>query len=372
MRQSSQSRESRIWRCVEGWYRSGFACAHRRGRLPDGFRAVRRRCQWCAGVCRLRRWTHPAPTQGDGTTTEPAQKDETNSPPDVNIGEQNSAKGEVEQEKPDSQKPADQKPDDGRPVDQKPVDEKHVDADTLPVDPDEDPGRAMSARVKRRPPTSPEPAEAAVALPPKEEPGLLGARRRATSDCGPGGPWPWPGLPPRPGDSDGRGQTEVPAGRPHSPPPMRLPADLPENTPDRTGGHRCRARGRGGRLGDSLAPITLPIIVAPAPVTAGWRCSAVASDGAGAEFAPRLVGRAARRQAGTGRRDGQQCERPARVIPGRLHRIFADCRNLAGRGLGSAWACGHAGTHRCGRIGWVSPGQGRPCGTRRRQTSQDL
>ena len=61
------------------------------------------------------------PDESDGTDTESARKDETNSRPGLNIGEQNSAKGEVEQEKPDGQKPADQKPDDGRPVDQKPA-----------------------------------------------------------------------------------------------------------------------------------------------------------------------------------------------------------------------------------------------------------
>ena len=131
----------------------------------------------------------PGPDQDDGTTTEPAQKDETNSPPDVNIGEQNSAKGEVEQEKPDSQKPADQKPDDGRHVDQKPVDEKHVDADTLPVDPDEDPGQGDVGEGEATPTDESEPSETVEALPPKEEP--VPSRCEEQSDertASPGGP----------------------------------------------------------------------------------------------------------------------------------------------------------------------------------------
>ena len=74
-----------------------------------------------------RRWTRSARTRATAPATEPAQNDETNSPPGVNIGEQNSAEGEVEQENPDGQKPVDEKPDDGRPVDQDPVDEKPVD-----------------------------------------------------------------------------------------------------------------------------------------------------------------------------------------------------------------------------------------------------
>ena len=125
----------------------------------------------------------PGPDQDDGTTTEPAQKDETNSPPDVNIGEQNSAKGEIEQEKPDSQKPADQKPDDGRHVDQKPVDEKHVDADTLPIDPDEDPGQGDVGEGEATLTDESEPAEAAVVLPPKEEPVPSRCEKQSDDDC---------------------------------------------------------------------------------------------------------------------------------------------------------------------------------------------
>ena len=114
-----------------------------------------------------------------------------------------------------------------------------------------------------------------------------------------------------------------------------------------TGGHRCRARGRRGRLGDFTRTDHAAGHRGTADGHRRWRCCAVASDGAGAGFAPRFVGRAARRQAGTCRRDGQLCGRPVRVVPGRLHRLFAECRHLAGRGLGSAWSCGHAGTHWC-------------------------
>jgi len=212
----------------------------------------------------------PGPDQDDDTTTDPAQKDETNSPPDVNIGEQNSAKGEVEQEKPDSQKPADRKPDDRRHVDQNPVDEKHVDADTLPVDPDEDPGQGDVGEGEATPTDESEPAEAAVVLPPKEEP-VPSRCEKPSDDCEPGWPWwPWPGLPQRPGDSDGRGQTDVPAGRPLALPAMRLPAHLPEITPEEPGVIDAEP-GVGVAASEiPLAPITLPIIVAPAPVTAGW------------------------------------------------------------------------------------------------------
>ena len=222
------------------------------------------------------------PDEGDGATTEPAQKDETNSRPGVNIGERNSAKGDVEREKPDSEKQADQKPADGRPVDQEPEDQKPVDekpdekpdgGDLLPGDPDDELEQGGVGEGEATPTKEPEPSENVEALPPTEVPGPPWCEEKSDDDCGPGWPWwPWwpsPAPPPRPGDSDGRGQTEVPTGRPHMPPPMQLPAHLPANTPEEPAIIDAE-RGVGIAASEgSLAPITLPIIVAPPPGIAG-------------------------------------------------------------------------------------------------------
>jgi hypothetical protein len=193
------------------------------------------------------------PDKDDGAKTEPARKGETNSPPGVNIGERDSAKGEVAQEKPDSQEPADQKPDDRRAVDQKPDDQKPNDkpdgGDPRPGDLDDELERAGVGEGKATPPKEPEPPR---------------CEKTADADCGPGWPWwPWPGPPPRPGESDGRGQPEVPAGRPYTPPPMQLPAHLPENTPEAPAVVDAEPGVGVAASEGSLAPITLPIIVAP-------------------------------------------------------------------------------------------------------------
>jgi hypothetical protein len=218
------------------------------------------------------------PDEGDGTSTEPAQSDATNSPPGVNIGEQNSAEGEVEQENPDGQKPVDEKPDqdpvDEKPVDEKPEGEKPDGETSVPGDadgeatPTEEP--EPSETVEPTPTKEPEPSETVEPPPPTEEPELGRCEEKSDDDCGPGWPWwPWPGLPPEPGDSDGRAQTEVPAGRPHAPPPMRLPAHLPEDTPSEPATIDA-APGVGVAASEiSLAPITLPVIVAPQLSIAG-------------------------------------------------------------------------------------------------------
>ncbi len=215
------------------------------------------------------------PDEGDGANTEPTQNDETNSPPGVSIGEQNSAEGEVEQERPDGQQPVDETPDDGRPVDQEPVDEKPEDEETLPGDaegeatPTEEP--EPSETVEPTPTEEPEPSETKEPPPPtEEEPEPGRCEEKSDDDCGPGWPWwPWPGLPPEPGDSDGRAQTEVPAGRPHAPPPMRLPALPTENTPSEPAVIDA-SPGVGVAASEiSLAPITLPVIVAPPLSIAG-------------------------------------------------------------------------------------------------------
>ena len=255
-----------------------------------------------------------------------------------------------------------------RPEDQKPRRqetgrrEAATTATPLPGDPDDEPEPGVR-RGKDAPKSRGRRSDAR----PKEEPEPVVARRRATTNADRGGrpvavagPGPSRGQ----GDSDGRGQPEVTAGRPHAPPPMRLPAHLPGEHTLGTGGHRCRARGRRGRLGRfrshrSRCRSSWRRRWAPAAAR-GRPTEPVPGSPRGSSAEP------ARRPAGAHRRDGQQRERPARVVPGRLHRLFAECRNLAGRGLGSTWAGGHAGTHRCGRIGWLPPGQGRPRGTRRR------
>ena len=194
------------------------------------------------------------PDEGDGAKTEPAQKDATNSPPRVNISGRNSAKGEVELEKPDSQMPAVQKPDDRRPVDQKPEDQKPVDeepdgGDPLPGDADDEPEQGGVGTGEATPTKEPEPSR---------------CEKTSDVDCGPGWPWwPWPGMPPRPGESDGAGQPEVPAGRPQMPPPMQLPAHLPENTPEEPAVIDAEPGVGVAASEGSLAPVTLTIIVAP-------------------------------------------------------------------------------------------------------------
>jgi hypothetical protein len=189
------------------------------------------------------------PDEDDGAKTEPARKGETNSSPGVNIGERNSAKGQVAQEKPDSEEPADQEPDDRRPVDQKPDDQKPDGGDPLPGDLDDELERAGVGEGEATPTKEPEPPR---------------CEKTADADCGPGWPWwPWPGLPPRPGESDGPGQPEVPAGRPHMPPPMQLPAHLPENTPEAPAVVDAEPGVGVAASEGSLAPLTLPIIVAP-------------------------------------------------------------------------------------------------------------
>jgi hypothetical protein len=103
--------------------------------------------------------------------------------------------------------------------------------------------------------------------PPPEEPGQCDDKNK--DHCSPGWPWPWPrnpGQPPGPGGGGGGGTApEVPSGRPHVPPQMQLPSELmpPETEPGPT---VIDAEPGVGIAAAQLpiAPITLPVIVAPA------------------------------------------------------------------------------------------------------------
>ena len=154
----------------------------------------------------------------------------------------------------------------------KPVDEKPGGENLLPGDPDDEPDQGGVGEGEATPTKEPEPSETVEALLPKEEPDLSWCGEKG-DECGPAWPWwPWwpsPGLPPGPGDSDGRGDAQAPAGRPHAPPPMQLPAHLPENTPSEPAVIDAEP-GVGVAASEiSLAPITLPVIVAPPMGIAG-------------------------------------------------------------------------------------------------------
>ena len=114
------------------------------------------------------------------------------------------------------------------------------------------------------------------------------------------------------------------------------------------------------------APLTLPVIVAPvslprlAPGVGGGGGGAGTRESCDARTATRRPGSAARGPRAAAGERGQQRHNSCFVVPDRLHGIFAECRNIAGSGLGCAWSCGHPGTHRCRWFGWLSPGQGGP------------
>ncbi len=73
--------------------------------------------------------------------------------------------------------------------------------------------------------------------------------------------------------------------------------------------------------------------------------------------------RCAARGPGTAARQRrQQRRRVELVVSRRIRPIFADCRNVAGRGFSSARRCGHSCTHRCRRVSRVSTGESGPRG----------
>lgn len=152
--------------------------------------------------------------------------------------------------------PNDRKPRDHRPDGPKPGDEQG----------DDDSGPGATPPTK---PTSTPTEE----TPPPEQPGC--DKGKTGDHCHPGWPWwPWPepGQPPGPGGGGGGGGgvAEVPSGRPEAPPRMQLPPELqPPAAEPAQPGVVSPAPGVGVAVAElPLAPITLPVIVAP-PVGLG-------------------------------------------------------------------------------------------------------
>ena len=166
--------------------------------------------------------------------------------------------------KPDDQKPDDEKPDGQNPVDQKPVDQKPD--DQKPDDGEPDDGEQGQGEIDVTKDPDPPTRTTEVPPPPKDPPEEEGdCDDKSGDDCGPSWwpfPWPWdPGLGQPPDGDVGGGHNQVPSGRPELPPPMQLPTQLhPDQPPvldaDPTVGVAAAQV--------PLAPITLPVIVAPA------------------------------------------------------------------------------------------------------------
>jgi hypothetical protein len=134
------------------------------------------------------------------------------------------------------------------------------------------------------PPTKPTKGEPPP--PPPDDPGECGDKNK--DHCSPGWPWPWPsnpGEPPGPGSGGGGGHpeappasggggggghAEVPSGRPGVLPQMQLPPELMPPTTGPGGPTVVDFEPGVGIAAAQLpiAPITLPVIVAPA-ISAG-------------------------------------------------------------------------------------------------------
>ncbi len=197
----------------------------------------------------------PAPdsvgADGDNDSkTDPGQNDGTTSRPQEGAGNETSTDAETRGDKPDDRNPNGRKPGERQPggeplrdqKPQKPDDEKPVGGDS--DDGEEGKGEEGEEGVGEGEP----PAE--------EEP----------EDCWPwwppGGPDPEPGSPPQ-GGGGGAGIPGRPSGRPEVP-SMQLPTHLlPEHTPSQPGVIDTEP-GVGITVSDTpLAPIALPVIVAP-------------------------------------------------------------------------------------------------------------
>jgi hypothetical protein len=154
-------------------------------------------------------------------------------------------------DKPDGQKPDEQKPDGDKPDEQKP--EGQLPDETRH---DEEPGKGdedgQTPGDENLPPDDP-----------TEDP--CGCDEGNKDDCSP----EWPvGQPPGPGGGGGGGggHPEVPSGRPGVPPPMQLPPELMPPTTGPVGPTVVDVEPGVGIAAAQLpiAPITLPVIVAPA------------------------------------------------------------------------------------------------------------
>ncbi len=206
--------------------------------------------------------------------------------------------------------------------------------------------------------------------PPPDEPGECDKNDDHCSPGWPWWPWPWPwdpGQPPEPGGGGGGGSApEVPSGRPGMPPQMQLPPELMPPATEPVGPSAIDvAPGVGIAAAElPIPPITLPVIVAPTTGLGGG--GAVARLAGVAGYTSRRDRRATRGPRAAAGQRGQQRGRSGVLIPDRLHGLFAECRVVPASGLGSARRCGHACTHRRRGVGWISPGEGGPCGTHKR------
>ena len=198
-------------------------------------------------------------------------------------------------------------------------------------------------------------------------------RRRTTRRRAPAAepPWPEPGQPPGQTDSSAAAAVAVAAApssnclasRHRRSPEMQLPDELTPGEPGGPAGRLCSTqalRWWPRRPVGAAAPIVLPVIVAP-PIGLGGGRRRRRITGDTAWPAPRRHRRVARRTRPAAGQRGQQ-RRARLVLPDRIHRISANRRTAAGRGLGSARNCGHSCTHRCRGISRVPPGEGGPRG----------
>jgi hypothetical protein len=179
--------------------------------------------------------------EGDETTADTGEKDADVRKPD---------EGKPDVRKPEDLKTDGQEADDGKPDEPKPGGEKPDDGEPAPA-------------------TETKPSETTDAPPPPDKEAEPGRCDEKGDDCGVSWPWwprplPKPGLPLEPGGGGSRGGVEVPSGRPELPPPMRLPAELLPQT-ERSEPAVIDAQPGVGIAASEipLAPITLPIIVAP-------------------------------------------------------------------------------------------------------------
>ena len=126
----------------------------------------------------------------------------------------------------------------------------------------------LSPTTKPPPTTKPAPSEEPP--PPTGGPGQCKEEKKA--HCSPGWPWwPWPwnpgpGAPPGPGgNGGGGGAPAVPSGRPSLPPQMQLPPELMPPATEPVGPSVIDvAPGVGVAAAElPIAPITLPVVVAP-------------------------------------------------------------------------------------------------------------
>jgi hypothetical protein len=116
-------------------------------------------------------------------------------------------------------------------------------------------------------PTTPPTTKPEEPPPPPDDPGECDDKNK--DHCSPGWPWPWPwnvGQPPGPGGGGGGSHPEVPSGRPGVPPTMQLPRQLMPPTTGPVGPTVVDVEPGVGIAAAQLpiAPITLPVIVAPA------------------------------------------------------------------------------------------------------------